>query len=160
MIAPGNISPFWIGGKQYRSATAESVISSFPNPLANGEAGKVAQVVDTMVDSGNWAKNKTLACLAMADPVNALWDWKRQVTYTAVNSPVHVANKGYLFDGSANYINTNFVPSTGGLLLNDTHIECYCYENLDTTDTVSLYGALSTDRLFIQQQPGHNTRRN
>lgn len=137
-----------------RSSIVQSVLDNFPNSLTSGEAGKIEKIVDTMVSSGNWDQIDYFFGWFLSDEANALTSWKGIKTATNVNSAVF-DSKGVLTNGSNSYIDTNIVLSTDliNAILNDTHIDSFCYDNLDTSNGKYLFGVSTTDVLQINQNP-------
>jgi len=136
------------------SPQAVELINSFPNPLTARDQDRTRLSVNAAVDLNVFGDIKTFAALSMDDPINSLWDWARKLTYTNVAGSTHTANQGYLFNGSTQYINTNFVPSTDGLLQDDTEIWAYCYKNFSAANNDTFFGASDGTRLLsINQQP-------
>lgn len=152
MIAPGAITA-QLQARVF--SVAQEVLASFPNPLAPDEPGKITTVIEEMISTGDWNNTRSLACFAMFDPINALWDWKRQETMTNVSGSVHTPSEGYLFDGLADHINTNFLASSE-LLLDDLLISVYCYENFSASSFRMLFGVTddSSNALLIDQNVG------
>lgn len=75
--------------------------------------------IDTLVGAlkagGAWAKADAIYILAAHDAQAALLNWKSaSYNATATNTPTFAADSGYTFDGSTNYLDTNFNPSTAG----------------------------------------------
>ena len=127
------------------SSEALAVFDRLPNPLTTNEKNGIATFVDTSVASGNWDKLDYFFGYFLEDSVNALIDWKTGLLSTAVNSPIHTPNEGYLFNGINQYINTNINLSTDLInsTLNNNYFEAYVYSNL-STDATMLYGAVTT----------------
>jgi len=80
-------------------------------------------LIVSLKSSGVWSLLDSLYILAAADSQAARVDWKRpSVTATVTNSPTFTADRGYAFDGSTNYLNTNFTPSTNAVAMTGTDI--------------------------------------
>ena len=137
------------------SAETVKAIGKMPNALAAGESEKMNRVIRLMELSGNWDKLDYLMVFAMNDATNGLTSWKGTKTGTNVSGSVHTANQGYLFDGSADYINTNITPSTDltNGVQDDIHVECYCYDNQDTSALKDIFGSFDStpNRLHARQ---------
>jgi hypothetical protein len=125
------------------SSDAEAVFSNLPNALTNDEKDGINTFVNASVASGNWAQYDYFFGFFLDDATNALTDWKTGLTATAVNAPTHTANQGYLANGTTQYVNTNINPSTDStnFVLDDAHIGCYVYDNLDTGANKMLFGS-------------------
>lgn len=158
MIAPGAIAPFSIHSRQYYSQAVQEALDKFPNPLADGEASKIAAIINLASFSGNWedAYDYFFGWF-LTDEANALTSWKGTKTATNVSDSVHTPNQGFLFDGIADFINTNITPSTDltNASLNDIHATAYCFDNLDSGNGKFLFGTLvGVNQLLLQQSGG------
>jgi len=104
--------------------------------------GRLA-IVNTFVlaekASGAWTLTDDYLVLWAENSVQALTSLKRRVLATAVNSPTFVADRHYLFDGTANYINTGFTPGTHAVSMATTSVHIETYERVDPgTNSVSV----------------------
>jgi hypothetical protein len=139
------------------SFEAQLVYSLMPNPLTDTEKDNIAEVVDTMVASGNWSKLDYLFNRALIDPANALTSWKGIKTGANVNGCLHSPGKGYIGNGTTQYIDNNIKVSTDlvNATLNNIHAESYCYENLDSNNGRFMFGMIDTagtdKRLSVNQ---------
>jgi hypothetical protein len=76
--------------------------------------------------NGIWEKLDTFAMFATDGDSNfALIDWKRLVTYTAVNSPIFTTNQGFKGDNVSAYIDTNFNIQSGTNYTLNNASKCY-----------------------------------
>lgn len=144
------------GGAPSYSAAAQAVIDSFPVEPTSAEQDKIATFVDAETTAGNWAKYDSFALFTLSNEQNALWDWIQLQSMTAVNAPTHGAN-GYTFDGSTQYINSNFIPSTDKINLSLNDAEYGAYIQAQNTGSVDiLFGALAATaghRVYIYESP-------
>lgn len=132
------------------------LIDSFPNPLAPGEEDIIRNTVHSMVRDGSWQKLDSFACFALADPVNALWDWKR-LTGMTNNGAVHGAN-GYSFNGVDQYIDSGYNPTNSSLASSSDLMQgVFLKQDAGTTDG-ALCGSINTSiNFFFIQFAGSRT---
>lgn len=101
--------------------SARAIINAFTTPPTADRKALINSTVRSLKAGGVWAKLDSLFFLAAADSQAARVDWKRPtVTATATNSPTFAADRGYTFDGSTNYLDTNFNPATQGSAITGT----------------------------------------
>src|SRR5205814_746891 len=62
--------------------------------------------------SGHWDRTDDIALLVAQNPGAELTTLKRRVLMTAVAAPPFTADRGYVFNGTTQYVDTGFVPST------------------------------------------------
>ena len=103
-----------------------------PNPLAAGEADKIAAAVDALTGNGNTTIDAFFGFF-LQDAGNRAQNWFSDTVGSGaafINSPTYVSDKGVSFNGTNQYFNTDISPnSLGNYSQNDGHIETYCYEN-------------------------------
>lgn len=126
-------------------AEAQSVIDKLTDALVIDIENKIRIAVMSMFNSGTWDNLDFWFGWHIPGSDNRLISWKGIKTGIAVNSPSFDL-KGMLSDGSTNLVNTKVKPSTDFVkaTLNDTHVESYVYENLDTGVTKVLFGSNGT----------------
>jgi hypothetical protein len=74
---------------------------------------KQNKLLDDLRRVGIWEKLDTFGVYATDGDSNfALIDWKRLITFTAVNSPTFTSNQGFAGNGSSAWINLNYDGST------------------------------------------------
>jgi len=132
---------------------ADETIASFPTQLKGSELDDVNNQIGEMYGTGIWQNSKSLAVFSMNDEDNSLHDWIRRLTMLNVGSPSHIPKRGWLYNGTDEYTDSVFTPSTGGLLQDSTHVECFCYENLDSGNIKALFGSDTTERILLFQEP-------
>lgn len=104
---------------------------------ANGASVSLAALerVDAFVTaekaSGSWSVTDDYWLLWAENAVQALTSLKQRRLATAVNSPTLVRNRGYTFDGVANYLNTGFIPSTHKVSMTGDSMHLSVYERTD-----------------------------
>jgi hypothetical protein len=89
-------------------------------------------VVDTFIRaekaSGTWTLTDDYWGFWAENAVQALTSLKQRRLATAVNSPTFTANAGYAFDGTTNYLNTGFIPSSHAVAMTATNARSAVYE--------------------------------
>lgn len=111
--------------------------------VANGGSVSLARliVVDQFVfsekASGNWALTDDYLGFWAENAAQALTSLKQRRLAAAVNSPVFVPDRHFLFDGTTNYLDTGFIPNAHAsvLALASAHLEVYERGNLSGSNT-------------------------
>lgn len=88
----------------------------------------LSQFIAAEQASGAWSLTDDYWVLWGEDATQALISLKQRRTATAVNSPTFTASRGYTFDGSTNYINTGFTPSTNAVAMSGADLRIAVYE--------------------------------
>lgn len=83
--------------------------------------------VQTLKSAGVWAQTDDIWLLAAENATQALVSLKQRRTATVGNAPTFTANRGYTFDGAANYLNTGFTPGTHALAATGTNLRVGAY---------------------------------
>jgi len=122
------------------STTYGSTYTTVYNAMTNKPTTDIAAaqntMVESLVDGGVWAKLDVFYLFAQYsnDDSEALINWVNPGTNdaSAVSSPSWTSLEGYTGDGVADYINTNFVPSTEGVnyATNDASAFMYIRNNV------------------------------
>jgi len=126
----------------------------------SGPRGMLVSDTIRALKAGNvWNALDFLPVLAAENTACALVDWKGLRTMTAVNTPTFTADRGYAFDGSTNYINTGFIPSTHATQATGTSFMMGVYERVDVNTSGRAFGAnVSTSQVaHILPRSGTNT---
>jgi len=105
--------------------------------------------VDDEVASGNHTLKDYETIYSLAG-VNALVDYIGGKIAIAVNAPTFDIN-GANFDGSTNYIRSNFVPSTDGVnyTLDDSQVGVFVFDNVTPADFRYPFGVLDGAGTFL-----------
>lgn len=102
--------------------------------------------------AGIWALTDDYWVFWAENAIQALTSLKQLRLATAVNSPVFTEDRGYAFDGTTNYINTGFIPSTHAVAMTGTSLGLAVYER--TNIGISRYhGAYSTTTRSLYFSP-------
>lgn len=93
---------------------------------------------------GAWALRDDYWVLWAENAVQALTSLKQRRLATAVNSPTFTADRGYVFDGSTNYIDTGFIPGTHGIVCTGSQQALEAYERTNVAAGTWTAGVIST----------------
>lgn len=105
--------------------------------VANGGTVSAARlsIINTFViaevASGAWDLTDDYWSFWAENAVQALTSLKQRRLATAVNSPTFTADRGYAFNGTTNYINTGFIPSTHAVAMTGTSLRIAAYERVN-----------------------------
>ena len=113
--------------------------------VANGGSVSLARliIVDQFVFSekaaGSWALTDDYWGFWAENEIQALTSLKQRRLATAVNSPTFTPDRDYMSNGTTNYIDSGFVPSTSGINCTGTNQRVGVYErtNVGTSNTFS-----------------------
>ena len=130
-----------------------ATLASFPNALGLGEAVAIATFLRAEMASGNWFKYDSFACFALADPINALFDWKRRSNMVNTDA-VHTSGVGFDFNGTTAFINSNYNPSTDGVNYkqDDALVGIFIVSNTSNNSVLFYPTAQSTAGTTIRNQ--------
>jgi len=98
--------------------------------------------------SGAWALTDDYWGLWAENEAQALTSLKQRRLATAVAAPTFTADRGYDFNGTTQYIDTGFVPSTHAvaMTLDSVHAEIYERTNLSDGNNISFGGGSGSNR--------------
>jgi hypothetical protein len=82
--------------------------------VSGGRSTLLYQLIDGLLSDNLWTKIDRLLLHAAENTQSALIDLVTRSVATAVNSPTFTVDRGYTFNGSTNYLDSNFNPSTAG----------------------------------------------
>jgi hypothetical protein len=136
-----NGTPFYLQtlGLSGFSAQYQAVYDSFTTPPSESVALAQNTMVQSLVDSGVWTKLDIFYLFAQESngASEALLNWISPGVYnaTAVSSPLWTSLEGYTGDGIADFINSNWNPSTDATnyAQNSASIGCYIRNNVEET---------------------------
>ncbi|KKM66581.1 hypothetical protein LCGC14_1479810, partial [marine sediment metagenome] len=115
---------------QYDSANATTALGRMTG-LVTAEEAAMSKFVTSL--GANWALIDDFIHYGMQTAGNSLTGWKLK-THIAVNAPTHTPGTGFTFNGTTQYINSQFVDSVDGVnfSLNDSIFGIYNVTNNDT----------------------------
>lgn len=109
--------------------------------VANGGSVSLARlvIVDQFVfdekASGAWALTDDYWGLWAENATQALTSLKQRRLATAVNAPTFTADRGYVFDGTTNYLDTGFIPSSHAVAMTATSARSAIYERTNVASS-------------------------
>lgn len=86
--------------------------------------------------SGAWALTDDYLGFWAENAIQGLTSLKQRRLAVAVNTPTFTTNRNYVFNGTTNYVDTGFIPSTHAvaMALSSTHAEVYERTNVNGTN--------------------------
>jgi hypothetical protein len=107
---------------------------------------------------GHWDATDDMAMLVGENAAQALTSLKRRVLMTAVASPTFTTDRGYAFNGTTQYIDTGFVPSTMATKMDPSNIRLAVYEraNVGVSSTIGI-GVTQSGVSTISMNPRNAT---
>lgn len=96
--------------------------------VSAARATLVSNLIASLRASGSWALRDDCWLPAAENSVQARTSLKQRRLATITGSPVFTADRGFLQDGAASFLNTGFIPSTHGVAMTGTDARIECYE--------------------------------
>ena len=127
--------------------------------VANGgsvSAGRktlVGTFIAALKTAGSWALTDDLWILAAENEAQALTSLKQRRLATAVATPTFTADAGHAFNGSSQYLNTGFIPSTHAAAMTGSNMRTTCYERTNVVAAGAAAGTLDTSTRNLQVNP-------
>jgi len=91
-----------------------------------------------------WRDIDYLLVMTAENTASALVDWKSRKTATEVAAPTFTADRGYAFNGTTQYLASNFTPSTDCAAATGTSFSGGAYERTDLAATTANIGAANS----------------
>lgn len=114
------------------SAEANAVFARMPDALTASYKVAMAKLIDGLQADGMWQYFDVFRCYAMNSAINAAVNWKdvANTNLLTTGSPTHNDGSNYQYNGTSQYSDSNFSPSTEGTnySLNDAHFGVYIKE--------------------------------
>jgi hypothetical protein len=132
-----------LAGGAFEAASWAAAVVANGGTVSAGRLAIVATFVTAEKAAGTWAATDDYWPLWGENAAQALTSLKQKRLATAVNTPTFTADRGYVFNGTTNYINVNFVPSTNGIAMTGTSVRLAVYERTNVTDANIAFGAIS-----------------
>ena len=120
----------------------------------------VDQFVFSERASGAWTLTDDYWALWAENAIQALTSLKQRRLATMVNSPSFTPDRGYAFNGTTQYVDTGFIPSTHAAVMTATsaRIEAYERDNVATNTYAAGVADASNKRLTVSPRDGGGTR--
>ena len=96
--------------------------------VSTARLGIISQLVRRFKSEGVWALTDDIWLLAAENATQGLVSLKQRRTSTVENSPTFTPDRGYVFNGTSNYIDTGFVPTSHCVVATGTSIGLSAYE--------------------------------
>ena len=111
----------------------------FPGVLTPTETAAITKFVQAEINNNNWYKYDSFYCFSLSDPLNALFDWKRQVS--ATNNGATLDINGATFNG-AEWVNSNYTPITDVINYkqDDAFAGIFFKDNASTVQDTYIFG--------------------
>lgn len=129
------VSPYLMHRRRaFRGFAPETttLLAAFTGSYNTARQSAINDLIVSLKNNGIWSKLDVL-CIAGLNSGDSLVNWKNPGTFngTAANSPTFTVDRGFTFNGSTSYVNTNFTPSTAGgnYALNSAHLSVYSRTN-------------------------------
>lgn len=123
--------------------------------VSAGRLAIVSVFVSSEKASGAWALTDDYWGLWAESAIQALTSLKQLRLAVATNSPTFTVDRGYVFNGTTNYLDTGFVPATHAVAMAATSIHAEIYErtNVNGSSNVTSFGTTSTSNRSIRVNP-------
>ena len=104
------------GGAPSYDTASLAIFAAMSTPPTTTRKGQIDTCVTSLKSAGVWSLLSMMHLMAAADSQAASINWINPATFTfsTVGSPTFTADLGYTFNGTSNYLNTGFTPSTAG----------------------------------------------
>ncbi len=87
-----------------------------------------------------WVLRDDIWPLAAESATQALTSLKQRRLASSVNSPTFTPDRGYTFNGTSNYLNTNFSPAAHAVAMTGTSMQIAAYERTNVVATTYAAG--------------------
>lgn len=144
MIAPGGITPFWIGSGQLYSTVVQEAIDQY-----SGLSAKDLAFINTLItlEGSNYDLYDEFFPYILGSNVEANGSiGLKGTTGTPTNDPTFDIG-GLLFDGVDQYFDTTLAPDAlTKASQNDIDVQCFVKDNLNIADTKVLFGIFASGK--------------
>ena len=124
-------------------------------------ADQLKAMIGAMTGVGSWQKLDDMALLAAENQAQSLVLLKSGRLMTAVAAPTFTADRNWAFNGTTQYINSNWVPSTMAQRMTPENGRLACYERTDVgsagTNIGATTGAAGTGPVLLRVRSATNT---
>lgn len=129
---PGRMGP--VANTASLNSETSALIAAMTTAPTAERVAQIDSLITSLKNSGVWAKKRTIYVLAAADSQAASLNWKNPGANTITiltGTPVFNADRGYTFN-NLNGLDTNFNPTTAGIVLNSESLSVWVRNNLAT----------------------------
>ncbi len=113
----------------------------------------VTAYIKSLMASGAWPLIDDIYMLVAEDEPSALTSWKQTVLGVTAASPTFTADRGYAFDGVAQYIDTNWNVSTRAKAMSAGHVRVSNYERTNVSAATYAVGVSIGANRIIGTRP-------
>jgi len=113
----------------------------------------VDQFVFNEKTNGTWTLTDDYWGFFAENAIQGLTSLKQRRLATVVNSPTFTTDRGYVFNGTTQYINTGFVPTTHGVALTGVQTRIAVYERTDVSSAGISAGSVDSGAVAIRITP-------
>lgn len=131
------------GGRDADLAAWAAAVVANGGTVSAARAVIVGQFIGAEKDSGAWALTDDYWGLWGESAAQGLTSLKQRRLATAVAAPTFTTDRGYAFNGTSQYLNTGFIPSTHGVNCTGTNQRIGVYER--TNVSASGFGMATLD---------------
>lgn len=128
---------------------------------ASGATGSYLAAVNTFIlaekASGTWALTDDYWALWAPNATAALTSLKQRRLATVTAAPTFTADRDYTFNGSTQYIDTGFVPSTHAVVMTGTSQRLGVYERTNVSSSGFAAGSTATTTRRMTLTPRNTT---
>lgn len=141
------------GGRDPDLAAWVAAVDANGGTVSAARAAIVGQFISTEKASGAWALTDDYWGLWAESATQALTSLKQRRLATVPAAPTFTADRGYAFNGSTQFIDTGFVPSTHAAAMSDTSIHLEVYERAELNANTYAAGVLNSANRAITLRP-------
>ncbi len=121
--------------------------------VSTGRQAVVATFIAAEKASGAWEKTDDYWGLWGENAAQALTSLKQRRLATLPVAPTFTTDRGYAFNGTTQYINTGFIPSTHAVAMATTDVRAAVYERTNVTANTYAVGTADTSSRRILLRP-------
>ena len=134
------------GGRSVDVAVASYVAAAAANggTVSAGRQTLLTTLINASMDLDHWWNTDDIALLTTEDAGAALTTLKRNALMTVTAAPTFTVDRGYAFNGTTQYVNTGFVPSTMAVQMTGTRQRVAVYERTNVASNGWAMGASDT----------------
>lgn len=110
----------------------------------------VSQLIKALKAGGAWALQDDYWMLCAENSQSALTSLKQRRLATVVAAPTFTTDLGYAFNGTTQYVNTGFVPSTHAINLTGTSQRLSAYERTNVNANTTSIGAFTSSTVNMR----------
>lgn len=147
----------------YQSVLARAISLGYTLP-SDAQKVKQNQLIINLKAANIWDSLDILYVFATNGSSDfATINWKAPSSYqiTKVNSPTHTSNVGYVFNGTTQYLNTGWIPSTNGVNFTLNESGGFVNEQVNLgVNTTAIFGAANSgvvNRILLNPRNASNT---